>query len=275
MIGRSGTVTSNLASVHASNSRALSDALSKLASGKKFESASGDLPGFIRSNRISSQISNYKNIREHLSRFKTFTSAAKTVAETVYENLSKLKSLAENYAATSSIEHKAEYNAEFNSVKIQVGKTLANSSVDSINVNQKDVVIASVALDPSGSGMLELQFSDMTDNTVIESMVIDGVTVIEDIKAEIRSCLTYLSEAIAYDNIADQQLKLNEMIILSKENFNSMIVGIDDASEMSRMLDLSVRLEATIAMIAQGNMLQSSLSMLYDQPLMKGTEAKM
>ena len=95
-------------------------------------------------------------------------------------------------------------------------------------------------------------------------MSIDDEGVESSIETEIGKMLTFLSEARAFDSIASQQIKLSETIISGKEALYSLITEIDDAAEISRMIDLSVRQEASIAMIAQGNMMRSSLSILYD-----------
>lgn len=267
MIGSSGSVSSKLASVYASNTKALTDALKKLSTGKKFQSASEDLYGFIRSGKLANEISCYQKIRENLTEFKTYTSAAVKAGSTVYEDLTELKKLAERFAGTSDTRLKAEYESEFKSIKTQINKALSSASVDGKNLMQSTSAIASVELDPQGSGKLEMDFSKVTDSAIISSMTINGESITSDIDTQTDNMLTYLSEARAFDNIASQQLKLNWIIINNKETLRSLITDIDDASEMSNMIRLSMRQEASVAMIAQGNMIQGSLSMLYDTPM--------
>ncbi len=265
MIGGSGSITSKLASVYAANTKALSDALSRLSSGKKFQSAKDDLSGFIRSNKISTEIDGYRRVREDLTAFKAYTSAAVETGSKVYENLTRMKTLAKQYAGVTDTEMKSNYRAEFESLKIQTGKILTSTFVDDTNIMQASSTITSVPLDPHGGGSLEMKFSTVTEKNSIDGFAIDGESIGTDIDKEIDKMLDFLSEAKAFDRISSQQLKLNETIISSKEALQSLISNIDDASEMSKVIDLSVRQEASIAMIAQGNMMQSSLSMLYDK----------
>lgn len=265
MIGGSGSVNSKLASVYAANAKALSDALSRLTSGKKFQNAKDDLSGFLRSNKISTEIDGYRRVREDLTAFRAYTSAAVDSGSRIYENLTRMKALAKQYAGTTDTELKANYRAEFESLKIQAGKILISTSVDDANIMQASSTITSVPLDPYGGGSLEMKFSAVTEKNGVDGFAIDGESIGTDIDEEIDKMLTFLSEARAFDRISSQQLKLNETIISSKEALQSLINDIDDASEMSKVIDLSVRQEASIAMIAQGNMIQSSLSMLYDK----------
>lgn len=263
MIGGVNYASSQLASIYNSGNQELATTLTRIASGKKFQSASDDLLGFIRSNKLSTEISGYEKVNENLTELKTFTSAAVQSGGAIYEDLTKLKTLADQYAATSDTDLQAEYKAEFNSLKTQIGKAMGNSTVDGENIMQATSAITSVDLDPEGGSALSVQFSDIADSTAIGAMAIDGDTISADIDAEINSMLTYLSEAKAFDNIASQQLKLNDTIISSKEAVKSLITDIDEAAETSKMIDQSVRQQAAVSMIAQANMSQQSLLKLY------------
>lgn len=264
MIGSSGSVSSKLASVYASNSKALSDALSRLSSGKKFQSAKDDLSGFIYSNKLKNQISGYQKVRENLTGFKAYSSSAVDTGSAVYENLSRMKTLVRQYAVATNEGVRADYRAEFESLRIYTSTILSSTFVDGVNIMQSEIPVASIELDPQSGSTLEMDFSAVSKSEDIDKLTISGEEIESSIDNEIRKMLTFLSEARSFDNIAAQQMKLSETIINSKEALYSLITGIDDAAEISKMIDLSVRQEASIAMIAQGNMMQSSLSMLYD-----------
>jgi len=134
MIGGIDFASSQLTSIYNSNSEQLSSTLSKIASGKKFQNASEDLIGFIRSTKIGLEIDGYDQVKQNLTNFKTYTSAAVQAGSSLYENLSKMKSLAEKYAGTSDTDLQSEYAAEFETLRKQVSSTLSNSSVDGINI---------------------------------------------------------------------------------------------------------------------------------------------
>jgi flagellin len=264
MIGSSGSVSSRLASVYASNSKAFTDVLARLSSGKKIRSAKDDLSGFIYSNRLKNQISSYQRVRENLTEFKAFTSSAVDTGSAVYENLTRMKTLVRQYADATDEELQADYRAEFESLRIYTSTILSNTSVDGVNVMQAGATVVSVELDPQSGSTLNMEFSEVSESGDIDELSIDDEGVESSIETEIGKMLTFLSEARAFDSIASQQIKLSETIISGKEALYSLITEIDDAAEISRMIDLSVRQEASIAMIAQGNMMRSSLSILYD-----------
>ncbi len=264
MIGSSGSVSSKLASVYASNSKALTDALTRLSSGKKFQSAKDDLSGFIYSNKLKNQISGYQKVRENLTEFKAYSSSAVDAGNAVYENLTKMKTLARQYTVATDTGLQGDYRAEFESLKIYISKILSSTSVDGVNIMQSTSTVASVELDLKSGSSLDMDFSAVSESKDIDELAINGEAIDSRIDTEIRKMLSYLSEAKAFDNIAVQQMKLSETIINSKEMLHSLINDIDYAAEMSKIVDLSVRQEASIAMIAQGNIIQSSLAMLYD-----------
>ncbi len=76
---------------------------------------------------------------------------------------------------------------------------------------------------------------------------------------------SYLSKAVSYDRSIDRQLRISDTIIQSKEAAISFISDIDEVSELSRKTDLQIRQEASIAMLAQAQLLRSSITKLYDR----------
>jgi hypothetical protein len=175
-----------------------------------------------------------------------------------------MKTLVRQYADATDEELQADYRAEFESLRIYTSTILSNTSVDGVNVMQAGATVVSVELDPQSGSTLNMEFSEVSESGDIDELSIDDEGVESSIETEIGKMLTFLSEARAFDSIASQQIKLSETIISGKEALYSLITEIDDAAEISRMIDLSVRQEASIAMIAQGNMMRSSLSILYD-----------
>jgi len=118
--------------------------------------------------------------------------------------------------------------------------------------------VKKVDLDPDGDGSLSITFTAIADTDSLD--VEDSLTV----DTQLTAALTYLSEAKAFNNIIDQQIKLTDTIISSKQAVMSLISDVDEAEQMNQVIDLSIRQQATISLLAQGNMIQSSLARLYD-----------
>ena len=264
MIGGINYASSQIASVYNNGSQQLADTLTKIASGKKFQSAAEDLIGFIRSQNLQVDIDGYGQVRENLTEFKAYTSASVTAASSIYESLTEMKNLASQYAGTSDTDMQAEYASEFNALRSQVETGLENTYVDGTLVTASGSEIKAVDLDPDGNGSLSMNYTDVASNTDVAALDITDTTNAQtDVQTEIDSMLTYLSEAKAYDAIADQQLNLTNTIITSKQGVKSLITDIDEAEETNRALDQSIRQQAAMSMLAQANMSRQAVMKLY------------
>jgi flagellin len=267
MLGGINYANSQISSIYNAGSQQLAETLTRIASGKKFQNASEDLIGYLRSQRLETDISGYEEVRENLTTYKMYTSTAVSSASTIYENLSRMKELSVMYD-TADADHQAEYSAEFTALKTQVETALTSTYVDGVAV-ATDTGMESldpVDLDPDGNGTLTFSFTAEMPTTGgggdIEGLVIttaDGT----DIDTELTQVMTFLEEAKAYDAIIDQQLTINETVINSKQAVKSLITDIDEAEEMSNVLDLSLRQQASVAMLAQGNFMKDALNKLY------------
>lgn len=264
MIGGINYASSQIASVYNNGAQQLANTLTKIASGKKFQSASEDLIGFIRSQNLQVDIDGYGQVRENLTEFKAYTSASVTAASSIYESLSEMKKLATQYAGTSDTDMQAEYEAEYNALKSEVVTMLENTYVDGTLVTGSGSDIKAVDLDPDGNGTLTMNYSDIASNADVDGILItDTTNAASNVQDEIDSMLTYLSEAKAYDAIADQQLNLTNNIINSKQAVKSLITDIDEAEETNNALDQSIRQQAAMSMLAQANMSRQAVMKLY------------
>lgn len=263
MIGGVNSASSQIASVYNSGSQQLANTLTKIASGKKFQNASEDLLGFMRSQGVKVDISGYERVRENLTEFKSYSAAAVQSSSSIYESLTSMKELARQYGGSSDVDLKAEYKADFDALKKQVTTALENTYVDGVKVTASGSDIKTVDLDPSGAGSLTMNYTDVSTSATVAALDITGATAQDDVQGEIDSMLTYMSEAKAYNNIADQQLSLTDTIVNSKKAVLSLITDIDDAEETNKALDQSIRQQAAMSMLAQANMSRQAVMKLY------------
>jgi flagellin len=267
MIGGVNVATSQIASIYNQGNQQLADTLSKIASGKKFQNASEDLIGFTRANNLSLEINSYNEVKQNLTSAKTISAAAVQVGSDVYEDLTKMKDYAQKYiseaAGTNDATKLAEYKAEFDSLKSSVSSALKNAYVDGTLVAKSGTALKTVNLDPSGNGKLEMNFSAVASDTNVDAFNIANMANTDGIQTEISNALTFMSEAKGYNNIIDNQLSLNSTIVNSKEAVKSLITDIDEAAEMSKMLDQNVRQQAAMSMLSQANMSRQVVMKLY------------
>jgi flagellin len=266
MIGGVNFASSQIASVYNTGSQQLANTLTKIASGKKFQNASEDMTGFLRAQNLKVDISGYEKVRQDLTSIKTYTAAAVQSSSSIYESLTEMKDLANQYADTdvADTDQLAEIEAEFDSLKRQVSKALSSTYVDGDLVTTSGS-IKETNLDPDGNSTLDVNFAVTVSTPVtITALDVTAGTAVADVQDELDNMLIYMSEAQSYDAIADQQLKLTDTIVNSKQAVMSLITDIDDAREMNNVLDLTLRQQAGVAMMAQANMVKNSLSKLYE-----------
>ena len=262
MIGGVNVASSQIANIYNQGNNQLSDTLSKIASGKKFQNAGQDLTSFSRANTLTNQISGYNNVEQKLTAAKTATSAAVDVGSKVYENLTKMQDLVTKYSGTTDVNERAEYTAEFNSLKDTVAKSLTNATVDGVNVADGSYS-NTVNMDPQGGSTLAVALATSADSTNVGNLTINGASVVADLQTEVDNSLTYMSEAKSFNNIIDNQISLNKTIVNSKEAVKSLITDIDEATESSKMIDQNVRQNAAMSMLSQANMSRQAVMKLY------------
>jgi flagellin len=267
MIGGINVATSQIASIYNQGNQDLSSTLTKIASGKKFQNASEDFIGFTRANNLDVQINSYNDVKQNLTSAKTITSAAVEMGSKVYEDLTKMKDYAQKYitekAGANDATKLAEYKAEFDALKTGVASSLQNAKVDGTTISQTATALKTVDLDPNGTGQLAINFSASAVSANVSAFDITTLANTTGIQTEIDNSLTYMSEAKGYSNIIDSQMKLNDTIVNSKQAVKSLITDIDEASEMSKMLDQNVRQQAAMSMLSQANVSRQIVMKLY------------
>jgi flagellin-like hook-associated protein FlgL len=236
----------------------LSDTLAKIASGKKFQNAGEDLLSFTRANNLTNQIKGYNDVEQKLTAAQTATKAAVEVGSKVYENLTKMSDLATKYAATTDLQEQAEYTAEFNSLRETVSTALSNARVDGTPIAD-GTYNQDVQMDPSGT-TLTVDLGTAPTVAAVDALLITGGA---GVTTEVGNSLTYMSDAKKFNSIIEDQISLNKTIVNSKEAVKSLITDIDEASEMSKMLDQNVRQQAAMSMLSQANMSRQVVMKLY------------
>lgn len=254
MIGGVNVATSSIANIYNQGNNQLSDTLAKIASGKKFQNAGEDLLSFTRANNLTNQIKGYNDVEQKLTAAQTATKAAVEVGSKVYENLTKMSDIATKYSNTTDATEQAEYTAEFNSLRDTVVTALENASVDG-NAIADGSYSQDIQMDPSGT---TLTVALSTAPTVAADLAITA-----DFSQAVTDSLTYMSDAKKFNSIIEDQLSLNKTIVNSKEAVRSLITDIDEASEMSKMLDQNVRQQAAMSMLSQANMSRQVVMKLY------------
>ncbi len=267
MIGGVNVATSSIANIYNQGNNQLSDTLAKIASGKKFQNAGEDLISYSRANNLTNQIKGYNEVEQKLTDAKTVTKAAVEVSSKVYENLTKMSEIAEKFDAAltaGNTQEQAEYAAEFKSLRDTVITALDNAKVDGNSINTYK---QNVTMDPNGSTLaLDLTTNEVDRSAIVGLTLTDAgsvTTATTALDTETTNALNFMSQAKGFNDMIDNQISLNKTIVNSKEAVRSLITDIDEASEMSKMLDQNVRQQAAMSMLSQANMSRQVVMKLY------------
>ena len=258
MIGGVNLSSSQIASAYNTTAQGLADTLTKISTGKKFQNASEDLVGYMRSSSLKSDISAYKSVQQGLTAAKTYTAAAVQVGSAVYEKLTDMKNLAKQYAATTDTDEQAEITAEFNALKTDITTSIANATVDGTAVYAA-ATVKTVDIDPEGTD-LDIAFSAVASAAALDVTAVGAEATVQ---TQMDTAIAYLGEAKSFNGIIDQQMNLSNTIIQSKEAVKSLITDIDDAEAMSMAVDYQVRQQAAVSMLSQANMSRQAVMRLF------------
>lgn len=257
MLGGLSNVSSQLSQLYNSNSEQLASSLTKIASGKRINTASDDFAGFIRASALKDDIAGYESARKDLAGAKSIADYAVATGSTVVDGLTKLKTLAQQYAGTSDTNEQAALQAEFDSAQTALGVTIAQAQYDGTAVYTA-AALTSVDLGPSSeAGTLSFTTTTVADEGNAD---ITDVTTIDD---EITAAATYLSEAQAFSSQVGDFQDLTSTVIDSKTSEISAIEDVDDMAEMSKITDLQIRQQAAVSMMSQANMSRMGIMQLF------------
>ena len=264
MIGGTNSITSGLASIYSANTRALSQSLGRIASGKRIQKPSDDFAGYIRSRTLLNDVSGFAIVKQDLQKGKGYADYAVEAGTALMEKLERTKELAVLYGSTTDATERALYVAENTVIKAEITDLIANSQYDS-NLVFQDGTLIDIELDPDGaSGSLDITFVEATDYTsaveIAALVVTDGGTTAD---AAIAKVTSYLSKAAGYSEDIQRHMDLTDIVINSKEAAASLITDIDEVKEMAAATDLQIRQQASIAMMAQANISQQGIMQLY------------
>ena len=262
MLGGLNGVGASLASVYSQNSSDMAEVYSRIATGKKINKPTDDFSGYIRAQSMDTEIKMLQDLKPDLIDAKSAARVAVDSGTAVLEDLSRMKELANVYAAGTA-DQQLSYKSEFNALKSSVNETLTNTKYDGASVFGA-VALASPELNTAGD-TLQVKFvvADYNATADITALDITDGGVAADVDAEIEIALGYVNKAASFDKAIDRNLSLNDTIVANKQAAMSSLTDINDIEEMGKATDLQIRQQAAISMMAQANMSRQGIMKLY------------
>jgi flagellin len=273
--------TSKIAAFYQQTTAELGASLTRLTTGKRYNTPADDPTGFIRARSFSMKADLYKGVREDFSLWEEGMNQAGEVADQVYNNvirMTELYSLAGQSTATAG--DRANYQTEFNTLAVQnqkminnttyLGKTLL-STVGTLTMDPDSAAPSTVAITlgqaivtADATNLATVGTDDISDFSGAGGTA--GAARLHanaDLALATTSIQSFMSAVGTYKNITASNKNYADTIISNADSAGSILNNINEAEEMSTYTMLGVRQQTAAAMLAQANMNQRNVLSLY------------
>ena len=259
MIGGINDVSSGLASIYNANSRALSESLGRIASGKRIQKPSDDFAGYIRSRSLLNEAAALQTVKQDLLAAKGAADYALETGTAIMDKLERCQELSTLYAATGDAEEQALLTAEHGVIVEEITALIAEAEWGTVDVVSTNA-LATVDLDGvTGGTNFEVLFlaGDIPDEANL------AIATPANVANEIATATEYVARASGFSEDLQRHMDLTDIAINSKEAAASLITDVDEMKELALATDLQVRQQASIAMMAQANVSRQGILQLY------------
>jgi flagellin len=265
-LGGINNVSNSIASIYNSNSQTYADTLSRIASGKKINKPSDDFVGYIRAATMKTSVSGFETVQQKLTDTKGIASMMAKAGADIYEDLSRMGELAQMHADEVAGDNDADtlaaYANEFNALADAIDDLIDNTNYNGTNLLTAGT-IKTVDLDPSGTSTFSMIIAagEVPTKAAIDALdITTGATVAD---AQIGFAASYLVKAEGFVTALERHIDMTGIVIQSKNEQISLIDDIDEAEEMTKSIDQSIRQQASIAMLSQANVSRQGIMQLY------------
>jgi len=269
LISAAMTTTSlNLTDCYRLNQSRLADSMLRVASGKRFQSPADSISDYFRSRQFRTDIKGNQQVQRELSVGAGLLDAAKEVGGTVFEDLTKMQELMQDYYdITRSADDRAADKIEFNAIKNRIADTIENTYYGDWKLVQDNgaTPLLSIVLDPRDISMtydISYDAGDVSDSTGLTLGVSDRSTEEAALQGQLDHAASYLAKSVVYsdavmahrDMISNKNIRYQESIDNTEKN--------DDGAEMMNLVRLNLNQQMTVSMLAQANMFRSGIAAL-------------
>ena len=269
LISAAMTTTSlNLTDCYRLNQSRLADSMLRVASGKRFQSPADSISDYFRSRQFRTDIKGNQQVQRELSVGAGLLDAAKEVGGTVFEDLTKMQELMQDYYdITRSADDRAADKIEFNAIKNRIADIIENTYYSDWKLVQDNGAkpLLSIVLDPRDISMtydISYDAGDVTDATGLTLGVSDRATEEAALQGQLDHAASYLAKSVVY---SDAVMAHRDMLSNKNINYQECIDNTeknDDGAEMMNLVRLNLNQQMTVSMLAQANMFRSGIAAL-------------
>lgn len=255
-LGALGGATASVSKYYQSAQSDLAQALARLGSQRRFQTASQDSTGYIKANNLQVSRAQYEGSKASVSRGQGFVDLADGWVSNMLDQLADLKGAINggNYDEAEGI---------LNSIAAGSSATYGSNNLDNLGATFDTVRLADgsqLALQMD-SGTSSALTTNLTGVSSIGSS--NASTVAGYVDTAISNMETAAQSLAKYGAQLDSQSAFLSDMIENTRSAESAITAIDEASEMARYTEADIRQQTSLAMISQGNMSKRSILALY------------
>jgi len=253
---------------YGSTQRALSYSLSRLAAGKNYLDPSDGIADYMRLQSAAMQRRGYERVQRDLGEAQAMMTTAETAGMSIEESLRRMKDLVKLYWQNTNDPMAQEaYENEFNAYKDTVNSVLNGNYYFGVNLSQAGTV-ASVILSPTDiSRTLTISFEagDIVDTS---GLAIDAgggeAGALAALETQYGAAKSYLVKVSGYLRAIDAQTGVVHSAIDNLNAYESTVNDVDDIRELNSVVTNDIRSQATLSMLAQGNMYRMGVLKLLE-----------
>lgn len=244
----------------------LYSALTKVASGKRISSPRDNATDYFHAQRLNRDYSDSEKIRADVSETSAMLDVGVSVGEKVFTNLSKMRQMVDDYYdPNTSQEDRNIMKADFSRLIKEVNASINNGIYDGKKMVQDTSVTGPLKTVNLDSNNLSQNFSiSFTAQQVADPSALTLGTGTQGseataVDAELEKAGSYLATASAYSRGIKSQYNLLSQKILTSKAQEANILDADEALEMAKATESSIRHQSTVAMMAQANSVRASI----------------
>jgi len=264
MLGGPSSSIAYLALNYSQNNFEIAVALARIASGKRVNGPGDDFAAYAKAATQSTYSTQYESFSRDLESAKAKTDYMVEVGNSVVEQLVDMRDLMTSYIAydaAGDAANKAAVSVRYTAALGALNAMISNAKYDGAATVYKTTSVGSVTA-TIGSAAYNI---DLVPGCVAVNANVNDITIktTDNLDAEILNGQNYIGKVQVLGSQITSQLKLNTSIVSSFQASISALTDLDEAAEMMRVTTLQVRQQATIAMMAQANVIQGYAAKLY------------
>jgi flagellin-like hook-associated protein FlgL len=255
----------NIAQFTKRNTNYLGQTLVNLASGKRVNKPSDNIPDFFHSDRMKRESRSQQMILRRIGEGKALVDVATSVSEIIFTGITDMKDLVKRYyRSTTDTDERAALGAEFESLKNSITATIGSSYYNGQQIvsDNGGTPFMSIALEDEASAQkIDISYtaSDIANVSSLTLGTTDEATEMAAVEAELGKAGSYMAKSSAYMRGLNAHYNLvNNKITIYNDSAEESVKS-DTGEELLRAMNASIQNETATAMLAQANMFRGSV----------------